>query len=712
MVGTDCKFAHPSATGSSQTVANPQNDPNEPSTNTPGRPRLEGNVRPTQRQAVLRPMPKAQTEDPRAFQIGQIQRRFKPGLGERDGVSVFTFKMKPSDPDFPYEIEDLECALSVPSTYPATGRPTLQVMNKDIPRGFQINIERGFDIIVTDAPESTLLGLMNRLDRQLETILAGRMADTIKLVANKGPSPKPAAVLEKARPPPPVVQPKVASTPNRPTVQQKDEAKATRHAHTRQLEARFGRLQAFVKPSDGTTYTLPLESPKKATWPVSLQALRSFRMIVPDLYPLEKAAIVLESDAPEARNVEWAFERLPTQMKTPTLTQLVNHLTQHIPDMAVTPAAANLVSSAPMEKAVDASAPVTVDTKKPVVTAVDEERPHVQHIPRPPEWDYRPEADEDSEDETDSDELESSGDSDGEGVHDQPSADEGAAAIAPAERGVLLSFPHLELHGIELLELVSLNITIKCERCKDTMDVQRLRNYTGEASAMRQETCKKCACGLAVGFRRDLVHVNSVRAGYLDLEGCTVIDLLPSNFTPTCSECSTPYPAPGVVAVRGDSSMAICRECHQKMTFRIPEVKFLRISPSAMRASRAVGRKKVKENLGITVGSELPRRGRCSHYSKSYRWFRFSCCSKVFPCDRCHDEQSDHPNEHANRMLCGFCSREQNYRPEDCGICHAVLVGKRGQGFWEGGKGTRDPTRMSKKDPRKYKRRPGTKPKT
>ncbi|KAK0345260.1 hypothetical protein LTR94_011689, partial [Friedmanniomyces endolithicus] len=87
------------------------------------------------------------------------------------------------------------------------------------------------------------------------------------------------------------------------------------------------------------------------------------------------------------------------------------------------------------------------------------------------------------------------------------------------------------------------------------------------------------------------------------------------------------------------------------MTFRIPEIKFLQASPSAIRASKAPGRKKPKENLGITAGSELPRRGRCKHYSKSHRWFRFSCCSKVFPCDRCHDEASDHPTEHANRML-------------------------------------------------------------
>lgn len=80
-------------------------------------------------------------------------------------------------------------------------------------------------------------------------------------------------------------------------------------------------------------------------------------------------------------------------------------------------------------------------------------------------------------------------------------------------------------------------------------------------------------------------------------------------------------------------------------------------------------------------------------------------------------------------MICGFCSREQNYRPEDCGICHSSLIKKAGSGFWEGGKGTRDKSRMSRKgiqsvwsswgreicvlvltveiDPRKYKGRPG-----
>lgn len=45
----------------------------------------------------------------------------------------------------------------------------------------------------------------------------------------------------------------------------------------------------------------------------------------------------------------------------------------------------------------------------------------------------------------------------------------------------------------------------------------------------------------------------------------------------------------------------------------------------------------------------------------------------------------------------GFCSREQIYRPEACGICKATLVGKAGSGFWEGGKGTRNRALMSRK---------------
>ncbi|KAI7241060.1 hypothetical protein KC330_g822 [Hortaea werneckii] len=718
--GANCAFAHPldQDTPSHNPAGPAKNESKETSA-------IAKNTPQPARPAAVRPVPKAEVEDPRVFQIAQIQRRFKPHAADNEDGTTLSLRMKPSDPDFPYEIDDLECELRVPRSYPKSGRPSIQVTNKDIPRGFQINIERGFDLILSSNPGITLLAAMNRLDRQLEPILAGRMAETIKIVANKGPaSPAPVPAQSQPQPPPPRAASSDTTerrnvTAKQPVVftpQQKDEARSKRQSHARQLEARFSRMPSFVKSSDGQSYVLPLESPKKSTWPQSLQSLRSFRLVVPESYPLEPPFIILESDSSEARNVEAAFTRLPGKIAGATLTQLVNHLVLHISSMAAESSSPDEEGSKTAQGAQkpssDVEKPTTSDPPSEQASHVDSDRPHLHVIPRPPEWDVPQHENIDESEGTDSETSEAEGDS---SHSDHENEDERLrdqdVSGTPAEKGVLLSFPNLELHGIELLEVSSLSITIKCERCKDTMDVHRLRNYSGNASAMRQETCKKCAITMAVGFRSDMIHANSVRAGYLDLDGCTVVDMLPSNFSPTCAECSTPFPAPGIIAVRGDSAMTICRECHKKMTLRISELKFLLVSATAARASRALGRKKPRENLGIHAGSELPRKGRCSHYAKSFRWFRFSCCSKVFPCDRCHDRESEHPLEHANRMICGYCSREQNYRPEDCGICHALMIGKKGSGFWEGGKGTRDPKRMSRKDPRKYKRRPGTKPK-
>lgn len=708
--GDECRFWHPREPERSTTHTAPSESAPVPASTDPAEHNGPDVALLSSSRAVARPTPRAQTENPRAFQIGQIQRRYRAETSERDGTTSLAFNMTPSDPDFPYEIDELACSLDVPVSHPSAGRPTLRVRNKDIPRGFQINIERGFDSIAAEAPNATLLGLMNRLDKQLEVILSGKMADTVKISANKGTAPASVNLNEKHQ-----RQPHEATQPSQTSKEtisdrQRDEARKKRQSDTRQLEARFGRLQSFARSADGLVYTLPLDSPKRDTWPKPLQQLRSANITMPELYPIEPAQLRLDSDAAEARVVEAAFRRRSIQERNATMTQQINYLGQNLKDMSsVTSSSEVKPKTLATEQCQEQSEPSPVPSALlPDPGFGENDRSHVQYIPRPPEWDVIA-ASESSGDDSSSEESEYD-------EEDEVDATEAAdptqsGTSAPAEKGVLISFPHLELHGIELLELISLNVTVKCERCKDIMDVAKLRS-SEENSTMREVSCKKCAAGMAVRFRRDLIHANSVRAGYLDLDGCTVVDMLLSNFVPTCSECSTSYPAPGIAAVRGDASMAICRECHHKMTFRIQEVKFLQISASAIRASRAPGRKKPNEKLGITAGTALPRQGRCSHYRKSYRWFRFSCCSKVFACDRCHDESSDHPNEHANRMICGYCSREQNYRPEDCGVCHATLTGKQGRGFWEGGRGTRDPMRMSRKDPRKYKRRPGTKPKS
>jgi hypothetical protein len=428
-----------------------------------------------------------------------------------------TFNMKPSDPDFPYEIDELECVLSVPALYPASASATLSIKNKDIPRGFQINIERGFDTIAANAPGITLLNLMKRLDNQLETILSGQMADTIKIVSNKTTPKSRSGQAKETDHAAPAQVPSVEAKATI-TQEQRDQAQAKRQSDVRQLEARFSRLQEYAKSSDGMTYTLPLESPKRLTWPASLQSLKLVQLKVPEAYPLAPAELRLDNESDEARAVETAFKHHALEETHLTLTQQVNYLIQNLKTLAVVNADPEGMEVEP-EQIPEASTSHSLPDPTP-----ESHKAHIRYITRPPEWDTTAASDTDEGTATD-ESFEESAEEEEAGVEETQDGEPGPST-APVERGILLSFPHLELHGIELLELVSLNITVKCERCKDTMDVERLRNAT-EASKEREVSCKKCATTFGIKFRADLIHANSVRGGYLDLDGCTVVDMLP-----------------------------------------------------------------------------------------------------------------------------------------------------------------------------------------
>ncbi|KAL8941506.1 MAG: hypothetical protein Q9216_002188 [Gyalolechia sp. 2 TL-2023] len=666
---------------------------------------------------VQKPVSRFQEDSPREFQIRQLERRFSSLQKEvGHGETTLSFQLLPSDPDFPFELAGLDCVLHVPDTYPKDGRPSLAIKNKDMPRGYQINVERGFDGLVQKAPQASLLSLMNILDKQLEALLTEQKAETVKIMPNmsKTTMRQPVGAGHTT---PPITVPRATERPKteerRFTPEQRHNAQARREAETRQLEARLGRLPLFSKSADGIVFTIPITPRNLGELPVPLQSVRSLKLIVPILYPLQPCRIEIPGVSGEvAQKTERVFDIRAKSNTGMTLMAHVNYVAQHMHEMATVP-------EMEPEQSGEYAVPMdnlriednTVKVPEHGLAELEDDRSHIKVIPRPPEWathgDEETDSESDFSDSYDSwDEFEEEHEEHLDG--DDPKSTQGAHSSQPVERGISLSFPSLELYNIELLELVSVSLSVKCARCKTSFDIPNLR-----PSNARSASCSKCAQPFSLNYRTELIHANSHRAGYLDLTGCTVVDMLPSTFIPTCSTCSTSVPSQsGVVSVRGDAaSIAICRECHTRLTFKIPETKFMLVSDTSLhpRNLLPLRRKKApKENLGIVAGQELPRRGRCRHYGKSYRWFRFSCCAKVYACDRCHDEAEQHPNEHANRMICGFCSREQNYRPEDCAICRKDVVGKKGSGFWEGGKGTRDKSRMSRKDPRKYKRRPGT----
>jgi hypothetical protein len=412
------------------------------------------------------------------------------------------FKLAPTDPDFPFEMSDLHCTLLVPHSYPNERRPSLRVTNPEMERGYQLNIERGFDSLVTTMTRSTLLALINELDKRLEGFLTSEKAQTIKLVANTG---KRTSNVASGPPAAPAIPIAVSATMESPfttprtqhSAQQIAEAKTKRESDVRQLEARMGRQNLFSKSSDGLSFTVPLQIPKSSKLPIPLQSVQSVRLLVPLAYNLEPCLVFLV-DAPsvEADAVEAAFERHSRKHPEMGLMALINHLAQNMHSMAMEVPVVAIPSPLP--------SPITqtaLQTSKNAAQDPLQDRPHVQIVPRPPEWDPPP----DDEDQTDSSDADDSRDESGYDTNE----DDGGAAIPPEAQmasdpgpdlGILLSFPSLELYGTELLQLYSISLTVKCERCKDTKDVKSIRSHVqGDNSLVKHESCNKCANQLSIG---------------------------------------------------------------------------------------------------------------------------------------------------------------------------------------------------------------------
>jgi hypothetical protein len=295
---------------------------------------------------VQRPVPQSQVEDPRSFQMSQIKRRFQHSETETlDGTS-FTLNVVPSDPDFPFEIDALACVLSVPSLYPVS-KPSLRVTNKEMGRGYQINVERGFDEIVQRLPNGTLLQYLNALDKQLEVFLAAPKVETVKILAHNMKKHKEAEASRVVVTSTPKIQTSPVSQPSKPspplytpptpvfTADELNRAQGKRKADVGQLEARLGRLPQYSKSADGLGYVIPVEPRKRGNLPPSLQAIKTVKLIVPHLYNLEPCRIQLQGvSGQDATHLEEAFRIRVVENANLTLVTHINYFSQNMHMMA------------------------------------------------------------------------------------------------------------------------------------------------------------------------------------------------------------------------------------------------------------------------------------------------------------------------------------------------------------------------------------------
>lgn len=666
--------------------------------------------------------PKPNNSNQRLNEINQIKRRWKSETGEiaddaaqNPGATTITFSMAPSDPDFPFEIASLQVKMTVPKAYPKE-MPLIEVLNKDIPKGFALNVDAGFYSIAKETLGRTpLLRMMYALDTRLEEFLKMDKAKTIKIVkyntSAKSKSPEPSKAMSfnpAASSFVPVSSAATASTPApTATIFVPPKIAAEQRKQVEMLRTRIKDLPLHKETANGSFFSLNrLEIYQSFSTPELFQnkPVLKARLFVPKRFPENRQVRIELLEVPQkiGRVVEQNFARFAKYTTDKwTLAALVNYFvskfTQLCDDI-------DDVKESQMDKGKEKEED-TQDVENVGVNmdVKDEGAQEIQNGVSTLTLDEKVsgEASESGDGEAGE---EAEGDVTGDATGD---ADDTYTDLPPlAPRGTEIKLSGIELVNIAVLECSTLNLTVNCSRCKTANDIQGVvaGPYGREGKAVGV-ACSQCNQTMVVAFRKNLIHNFNHCAGYLDLEGCVPFDMMPSLFVPTCMNCSESFPQPLKGLQSGFSATVNCRVCHIRMTVRIPQCTFELIDDYVIPAERLKKihvRKRTKENLGIKIGDPLPNEGTCRHYKKSHRWLRFSCCGKVFPCDKCHDDVSMHVAEHANRMLCGACSREQTITKE-CEHCGYSYI-PRHSSHWEGGRGMRDQTRMSKKDSRKYKR--------
>ena len=171
------------------------------------------------------------------------------------------------------------------------------------------------------------------------------------------------------------------------------------------------------------------------------------------------------------------------------------------------------------------------------------------------------EEEEGEEEEEEEEESEGEGE-EGEKSHIRPLGSDlgadGRVSLTGHHRGTQIKLNDLLLQGVSVVQLAQARVQCVCNRCSLKLDVVLARGKELE------EDCPRCRMARTVRLRSDVLHANNVSAGYVDTEGCAVLDLLPSDYWLACEACGAETCHRRLQ--RGTRSHEVCRGCFAKLS--------------------------------------------------------------------------------------------------------------------------------------------------
>lgn len=308
-------------------------------------------------------------------------------------------------------------------------------------------------------------------------------------------------------------------------------------------------------------------------------------------------------------------------------------------------------------------------------------------------------------------------------------SDRMAIEVDPEHKGTEIRLEGIKaMQGCATVQVELLHLQLSCADCRTSARVYL--SGADEESADAKLWCEGCSGMISARIRPTLLHSFSSKLCYVDCVRCNVTDVLPSVLTSVCEACDA-YNVHKQEFQRNKVISGTCFSCHAKYGFGAEAIRIEQITPCDPGHKAREGQKRSKDGDDdpmeeiaeelrylrkkaksdprqqlIVLGRPLPQNGACKHFKKSYKWYRFACCGRAFPCPQCHIESACPAaalGAQAARMICGKCSMEQSYSPSNpCEKCNFAMIAK-GSSHWDAGCGTRNLATMSNHDAKKFK---------